>query len=325
MSKVYLSKINGKLEEKISELLRWIGWEDIIKPESRVFIKPNLTFPTYKPGVTTSPVFLENLVKVLKTRCSDITIGETDGGYYAWKVEEAFLNHNLYEIQKKYNVNLINLYDSQVEYIDLTVNSKPYKIPLPRFLLKNIDVFITVPVLKVHSMTKFSFGLKNQWGCILNPLRLRYHHIFKEAVLKINQVLNPKIMIADPFFVLTDSGPMNGRTVKLDTLIAADDIFAFEKAGCDILGIKEEEVDYLLYAKRITQKTQAKQIFFNLPAQSFYTHNYSLKLTLKDRAVRRAFNSSFLTYLLYYSKVGLLLHRFYYFLLGRNKKTKFNF
>ena len=325
MCKVFVSQINDDLEKKIHESLRWIGWEEIIQESSRVFIKPNFTFPTYKQGVTTSPQFLEGLVKVLKTRCGNITIGETDGGYYAWKAEEAFLNHNLYEIQKKYNVNIMNLYDSEIKHVQVKIGSKVYSIPLPKFLLEDIDVFISVPVLKVHSMSKFTFGLKNQWGCILDPFRMRYHHVFKEAVLKINELIAPKILISDPFYVLTDKGPMCGTVVPFNTLIVSDDIFAFERVGSKILGIDVEDVDYLSYAKKLGKLPSAESIHTNSPIEPFYTHQYNLKRTLKDKFVHKVFYSRFLTYLLYYSKFGILIHKLYYFLTGKKNKIKLNF
>ncbi len=49
---------------------------------SRVFIKPNLTFPTFKPGVITNPACLEQLIIALKDYTDDITVGEADGGGY---------------------------------------------------------------------------------------------------------------------------------------------------------------------------------------------------------------------------------------------------
>jgi len=326
MSRVFISKIDSdNLEEKILESLRWIGWEKIVPKNTRIFIKPNFTYPTYKPGVTTSPQFLEALVKVLKSRSSNITIGETDGGYYAWKAEKAFRNHNLYEIKKRHSINILNLYDSEVKHIPLKINSKIYNVPLPKFLLEDIDVFISVPVLKVHNMTKFSFGLKNQWGCILDSFRMRYHPVFKEAVLKLNDALFPKILISDPFYILTDKGPMDGTPFPFNTLIASDDIFAFEKVGCKILGVEPEDVDYLAYAAKKGKIPSFDSIDTNVPLEKFYTQKFNIRLSLKDRFIRRVFKSQLLTYLLYYSNLGILIHKVYYFLIGKKNKIKLNF
>lgn len=324
MSRVFISKIDSdNLEEKILESLKWIDWEKIIQKNSRVFIKPNFTFPTYKPGVTTSPQFLETLVKVLKSRSSNITIGETDGGYYAWKAEKAFQGHNLYNLKKRYDIKVINLYDSEVKNVELKRGSKVYNIPLPKLLLEDVDVFISAPVLKVHNMTKSSFGLKNQWGCILDPFRMRYHPIFKEAVLKLNEVLAPKILVSDPFYILTDKGPMAGRALNFNTLIVSNDIFAFEKVGCKILGVEPEDVDYLAYAAKKGKIPSFDSIDTNVLLEKFYTQKFNIRLSLKDRFIRRVFKSQLLTYLLYYSNLGILIHKVYYFLIGKKNKISF--
>ena len=320
MCKVFIDKVDDNLQAKVLEALDWIGWEKIIRPDSRVVIKPNFTYPTYKPGVTTSPQLLEALIIALKKRCSDITIAETDGGYYAWKAEEAFRNHGLYELKKKYDIKIVNLYDSKAETVQVKNGSKAYDIPLPGILLKDTDVFISVPVLKVHSMTKFTFGLKNQWGCILDPFRMRYHHVFKEAILKINEYLSPRIMLCDPYYLLTDSGPMDGKVVPFDTLIASNNIFAFEQIGCKVLGVNLEDVDYLSYAQSFGHIPSWESIETNLSVESFCTCQYNVKHNAKDRFTRNVFNSSFLTHLLYCSGFGVSLHQIYYSLIGKKVK-----
>jgi uncharacterized protein (DUF362 family) len=143
--------------------------------------------------------------------------------------------------------------------------------------------------------------------------------------LKINELIAPKILISDPFYLLTDKGPMNGTVVPFNTLIASDDIFAFERVGSKILGIDVEDVDYLSYAKKLGKLPSAKSIHTNNPIEPFCTHQYNLKRTLKDKFVHKVFYSGFLTYLLYYSKFGILIHKIYYFLTGKKNKIKLNF
>ncbi len=312
MSRVFVAKVDGDLHERLEEALEWLDWKSIIQGDSRVFIKPNLTNSFYKEGVTTSPAFLEALVRILRTRCRNVAIGEGDGGYHAWKAEEALRRHGLYELQDKYGVEVVSLNDSPREYLPVSVKGRTYEIPLPRRLTQETDVFISAPVLKVHGMTRFTFGLKNQWGCILDPYRLRFHHIFAEAVLAINQRLGPRILIADPFWGLTDRGPMEGTPFALDTLIAATDVYAFDRVGCEVLGLDAQQVPYLALADRLGRVPALASLETSLPIDRFRTRRYNLRSTLRDRFVRMVFGSSWLTYLLYYSAFGRWLHRVYY-------------
>ena len=321
MGRAFVAKVNGDLAERLEEALEWLDWKAIVKSDSRVFIKPNFTYPSYKEGVTTSPALIEALVKIVKTRCSNIAIGETDGGYHAWKAEEAFLAHGLYELQDKYGVQVVNLYDSEKEYVEVSARGRKFQIPLPRLLTHDTDVFISAPVLKVHSMTQVTFGLKNQWGCILDPYRMKFHHIFPEAVLEINRRLHPRILVSDPFFALTDKGPMDGTAFHLDTLIAATDVCAFERIGCEILGVDPREVQYLAHAERLGELPSLASIEMKNPIEPFRTHRYSLNRTGKDRLVRVVFGSQWLTYLLYYSGFGQFIHKVFYSLTGKRRMS----
>lgn len=92
MHKAYIAQVADSVDSKLNELssaLQWMGWADI-KPGSKVFIKPNLTYPFYKPGVTTSSQAIEALVSILSAQTPNITIGESDGSSHAWKAEDAF-------------------------------------------------------------------------------------------------------------------------------------------------------------------------------------------------------------------------------------------
>jgi uncharacterized protein (DUF362 family) len=319
MSRVFVAKVGGDLHKRLEEALEWLDWKSIIQRDSRVFIKPNLTNPFYKEGVTTSPVFLEALVRVLRTHCRNVAIGEGDGGYHAWKAGEALRRHGLYELQDKYGVEVVSLNDSPREYLSVSAKGRTYEIPLPRRLTHETDVFISAPVLKVHCMTRFTFGLKNQWGCILDPYRLRFHHIFAEAILAINQRLRPQILISDPFWGLTDRGPMEGTPFALDTLIAATDVHAFDRVGCEVLGLDAQEVPYLALADRLGRVPALASLEMNRPIDEFRTHKYHLEFTPRDKWVHKAFCSSWLTYLLYYSIFGRLLHRVYYAVTGKGR------
>lgn len=98
----------NNLKTKIRDCLEWVNWKDRIYPDSRLYVKPNLTFPEFRPGVTTSPHFLAAVLEVLKERTPHITVFESDGGNNSYPAEKAFKTHNLYEICSSMNVRLIN-------------------------------------------------------------------------------------------------------------------------------------------------------------------------------------------------------------------------
>jgi len=67
----------------------------------------------------------------------------------------------------------------------------------PVLLLREVDVFITLPVAKVHAMTGVSLGFKNQWGCQPTTMRLRNHPQFAHKILLINRLVRPRLALFD--------------------------------------------------------------------------------------------------------------------------------
>lgn len=85
-----------------------------------------------------------------------------------------------------------------------------------------------MPVPKIRCMTGLSLGFKNQWGCIPDTMRLRYHHIFDDAIIAINKILKP-VVISDGTYFLDINGPMEGVPVKMDLIIASNNVGAFDR------------------------------------------------------------------------------------------------
>lgn len=49
-----------------------------MRSDSVVFVKPNFTWPRFRPGVVTSPQFLNALLPLLKERAGKVLLGESD-------------------------------------------------------------------------------------------------------------------------------------------------------------------------------------------------------------------------------------------------------
>ena len=298
--KVFISKIEDKLNEKLREAMEWVEWERFVKPNCRVFIKPNLVSPEYKIGVTTSPPILDSLVQILKLQTNNIIIGESDGSLNAWTADEAFEGHGLLRLEKEHGVKLINLSREEPKYI----NVKKIKIPLPKLLLEEIDVLINVPVLKTHLITGITLGFKNLWGCIPDAKRLIYHHIFDEAVVAIAKAMPPQIVIIDGLYGLDKKGPNYGEVVRMDTLIVANSIGAADFIGCRIMNMDPWKVGHLRVAKREGMIPSFEEIMLNDDISNFNTHKFTLERDITDWVAFWAFKSRFLTELIFLSPIA---------------------
>lgn len=97
MYSAYITRINN-LKENLLDSLEFINWKKQVKKDSTVFIKPNFTFPYYKEGITTNPELLKNLLEIIKDRADKVIVGESGGGNHSFSADDAFKDHNMYEI-----------------------------------------------------------------------------------------------------------------------------------------------------------------------------------------------------------------------------------
>jgi len=321
MKRVYISKFNGVTDmcEKIAQALEWIGGYSIVKAQSRVFIKPNLTYPFYKRGVTTSPEMIEAIVVALLNQTSNITIVESDGGGGAWTADEAFQGHNLLNIAEKYNVSLVNLSRGPLQYVEATVGEVVIGIDLPSILLNEVDVFITVPVPKLHHMTGVSLAFKNQWGCIPDRMRMRHHPEFAQKVIAVNKLLNPRMVIFDGTYFLDGLGPVEGDPVMMELLIASNDIGAGTLACCQIMGYDPHQSKHLRVAlKEGLMPSSLSKCKMNTSIELYTSHKFHLtKRPLQSWAALWAFNHRFGTNLFYLWPTAKPLHKLLYLLKSR--------
>jgi uncharacterized protein (DUF362 family) len=245
MQKVWISKIDGALDREIENALEWLDWRSVVAPDARVSIKPNLTYPIHKAGVTTSPAVLEALIRTLISRTRNISVVESDGGSYSWPAEEAFRGHGIPDMCRCYGARAVNLTHYPREEVETEIAGRPVRVELSKLLTRETDVFITMPVPKLHMMTGVSLGFKNQWGCLPDVKRLRNHSDFARKVLAINKILKPQLAIFDGTWFLDRSGPLEGDPIRKDLLIASGDAGAGSLVCCKLMGIEPGSVPHL--------------------------------------------------------------------------------
>jgi uncharacterized protein (DUF362 family) len=318
MHRVWISKVAGDLDREMESALEWLDWRSVIGADARVSIKPNFTYPTYKAGVTTSPAMLEALVRALRARTKHINIVESDGGCGAWRAEEAFQGHGVFDICHRHSAHAINLSVYPREEVATKVAGCQLRVEVSTLLTRETEVFITMPVPKLHAMTGVSLGFKNQWGCLPDVKRLRHHADFAHRVLAINKILKPRIAVFDGTWFLDRSGPLEGDPVRKDLLIAANDVGAGSLAGCELMGIDPRSIAHLrlAIAEKMMPATLA-EVRLNAAIEQFIGPAFHLHRNILQWLTLAVFHSRLATIALYDSPLASPLHELLYWLRGR--------
>lgn len=311
--RVFLDRLEDDIRGNLERALGWLDWRNLVPENSRIFIKPNLTWIEPTPGVTTRPEFIEAVVSVLSERSDRIIIGESDGGYHAFPAEDAFESHGLYALRDRYGVDVVNLSKGSCRDVTVEVGGTDVTVELPDLLLDGVDVFVTLPVPKVHVMTRVTLGLKNQWGCIPSTMRLRNHFQFSEKVVAINRILSPRLTLFDGKYFLDKSGPMKGEVVEMNLLIASDSVGAGSVVCCHVMQMRPQSVHHLRFATKAgIAPSSLEEVETNRPVAEFQTHRFTLQRSLINLIALAAFRSRLLTKLLYDSMFAGPIHKVLY-------------
>ena len=306
-STVYLTKID-KMRENLLLGLEFIGWKDIVKTDSTVFLKPNFTYPYYKRGITTTPELLEEFLYLLKGRARRVIIGESDGGNHSFSADDSFVGHNIPEICKKTGAEYVNL--SNMPSLELTerIQGKDVMVRLPNLLLREIDCMISVPVLKVHVMTGVSLSMKNLWGCYPDTMRCLHHKDLDRKLALITKLTKPRLIVIDGSYALDNHGPMYGSPKKTDLLILSNNPVAVDMIGSMIMGIPLHRARHIMVAEgEGLGPTNLRQIKMNDGWEEFRMQ-FSVRRTFLDRASLLLFKSEFLARLVMDSSMSPLIY-----------------
>ncbi|MFX0209140.1 MAG: DUF362 domain-containing protein, partial [Candidatus Hodarchaeota archaeon] len=232
IKKFYITEWTKVVKQILANAMDAVGRFEEIKSGTRVFIKPNFTFPFFKPGVTTPPDLIRALIEILVERGAHITIGEGGASLDVFDMEDSFADHGLYDLEREYGIRVSHLREEETAFLDFGRKNSAKAVPVPKILLQNTDLFITLPVPKVHAMTTVSLATKNQWGCIAAPKRFLFHPAFNEIIVGLHKLLPKQLVISDGRYVLTETGPMFGIMKAGDFLSTSNDVGTFDVAMC---------------------------------------------------------------------------------------------
>ncbi len=309
MSRIYIENIGDRYDDPLERGFKYLGAGGRLRSSDRIIIKPNLTFPTFRKGVMTSVEAVESLVRYLRDYTNHITICESDsGGYNRFSMDEVFRAVGLTEVARKYDARIINLSHQPSRNIRVRTPLRRLSVPLPAEMLDGSDLFITMPVPKVHANTKVSIALKNQWGVIQQPdLRLKLHPYFKQVIYEVNRALPNPIAIVDGRYGLTENGPMRGQPVELNWLMVSDNLYYTDMAVSALIGFNWREISYLRYAFRREGIDSLDGVTCNTDISQFGVQ-FRLRRTLTDYPGLFTFHSRTLAYVGYESALARPLH-----------------
>jgi uncharacterized protein (DUF362 family) len=224
--------------------------KQVIKPTHKILVDLNLLLDEdYELGNITDPRTTEGvvdfLVNELEIPGENIWVG--DGGY-ASATPGAIKRLKLPEMSVKYGFHVIDINrDIEIKNVPVPNPISMRKISVSKIAM-DVDVIISVPSLKTHSMAVTTLSIKNLMGIIFN--RSNLHSNIHQKLADLYSVFQPKTKLAViDGFIGSDGMEEGGNPVKMDIVIVGMDAVAVDTVGSAIIGYGIDECLYLKYCK----------------------------------------------------------------------------
>ena len=234
----------AKLTDAVAQALELIQF-DFKKELKKIAIKPNLCYYWKSTtGETTDPHLVEAIIDILRMKCNaeEIFIVESDAT--AMKAKYVFKALGYEKLAARKKIKLLNLCENNSLSVPNTTSSISKEIRIPK-ILTEVDLFVSVPKLKLHSLIPLTCALKNQFGCIPIRRKVIFHNRIHETIAFINKLIPPDLVVVDGIIV-------SGKTPKkLDLIMASSDPVAVDCVAAKIAGLSAGQIKYIAKSEKI--------------------------------------------------------------------------
>lgn len=228
ISSSYCNKYDDNIDAIVLKTLQPLGiLTDMIKPGSKILIKPNL-LSARRPdeAITTHPSIVKAVIKIVKSCGATPFIGDSPGNILKG-IEHIWQQTEMAKIANEENIKLISFEG---------IGGKEFQINHPTIKSINLakaifdfDGIINIPKLKTHTLMGLTCGVKNFYGCIPGITKIEYHklapspHDFALLLSEIYRVLKDKILftVLDGVEGLEGNGPSTGGIKRNYNIICA--------------------------------------------------------------------------------------------------------
>lgn len=255
MSKVAIVKCDSYVQETVTQSVKnaieaLVDLRTLIKPGMTVLLKPNILMG-YAPerAVTTHPAVLRAVCALVAPLGGRILIGDSGGFGATHKNAE---KSGLAEVAREFDADILPFNDPVDVALPEGRYIKHFKIERA---ITQADVIINLPKLKTHGLTYFTGAAKNLYGCLpglekgKGHMKMPTRELFSELIVDLNLAIKPHLTVMDAVVGMEGHGPSNGDPRHIGLILAGTRTFDLDSVAAAIIGLKSDEVPYLLIAR----------------------------------------------------------------------------
>lgn len=222
-------------------LARFGGMGSCVRRGDVVIVKPNIGFDLGEHfAVTTNPAVVAEVVRACREAGAKQVI-VTDGPVK--NVEAAFTKSGIRQAALQAGATVVT--PAEAEYVNTLLPGWGTWQVLEPYM--RADKIINVPVVKHHSLSGTTIGMKGWFGAI-GGLRFNLHSRIDEAIAGLAQMMRPTLTVVDATRVLMRRGPGGGNLddVREEGAVAVShDPVAVDAWGSTLVPVHRSKLGWL--------------------------------------------------------------------------------
>lgn len=232
------------IEKGFSELG---GIGQFVKSGNTVVIKANFSVPR-KPGeaATTDP----NLVAAVVKQCLSAGAKAVNVVDFPFSGPTCLVTSGIKDAVEKAGGKAYNI-NAQKNFQSVDMGGENLKNVLFSKDVLDADVFINMPILKNHMMTKVTMSLKNMMGLVWD--RGYFHSTdLASCIAELSHYRKADLIIMDAMKGIIDHGPTGPGTIKeWNQVIFGFDPVAVDAYGANLFGLDPNDIAYIVKAAQL--------------------------------------------------------------------------
>jgi uncharacterized protein (DUF362 family) len=224
---------------KALDLIGGIG--DIVKPGQLVLINPSWVAPPVEreAGCITIPEVARAIADIVKKLRARPVIAESSAvGVDSEKV----IQSSGYQALRQAGYEVVDLKKAKSAVEMPVAGGKVFKAVECWDLVRHADVIISVPKLKTHDQTEMTCAIKKLKGLLTDKAKKAMHQegLF-EGVVDLLSAIKPRLAVVDAIVCQEGIGPVFGRPVEMNLIIAGKDLVAVDATCARLIGYDPSE------------------------------------------------------------------------------------
>ena len=224
------------------------GIKRFIKPGEKVTVKPNVGWDrTPEQAANTNPILVSEMVRLCLTAgaaevvVTDVTCNDP---------RRCFLRSGIRDAAEKAGATV--LLEQEEDFISADLGGELLTVwPVLKHFV-HTDRLINMPIVKHHSLSSCTIGMKNLYG-ILGGRRNQLHQRIDQSIVDLAAYSRPTLTVVDATRVLLRGGPTGGSLDDVaieNTVICATDQVAADARAAEFLGLRGDQVSHITLAQK---------------------------------------------------------------------------